>query len=340
LAACAATAIALGVVAPARAEETPLGFVGGAFGRFDLDTLTPVAPSLALPEPHARPVYSPDGKRVALGLSAAGPAGEGRIGVWIADPARVAVLHAVATGIAAESVVFPGVVAALLQDGRLVVIDPDSGRIERTRRVGFAHCAPEGLQAAGRGVVVNAIGRSSVELTIVEPRGALRRVRLPLAVAGGSCRKVGFAAGTNRVYVTGRDAVAELDPRTRAVTLHRGAGGTTAAVVRDGLAVAGPGGLRVLDTRTWRTRWRDPDARSVTASGDTVLATTRRGDAGTRIVARAARTGRLLWRADGGEFAAAAGRVYTQDATLDLASGEQVATHAPLYSGLRFAEER
>jgi hypothetical protein len=57
------------------------------------------------------------------------------------------------------------------------------------------------------------------------------------------------------------------------------------------------------------------------------------------IVARDARSGRLLWRAAGGVFAAAAGRVYTQDATLDLATGEQVATHPPLYTGIRFAQD-
>src|SRR5690349_18861033 len=240
LATCMAVAAILVSAAPARGAETPLGFAGGMFGRFDRDTLAPVAPSLPLAEPHARPVYSPDGERVALGLSTAGPAGEGRIGVWIADPARVTVLRAVATGIAAEAVVFPGVVAALLQDGRLVVIDPDTGTIRATHRVGIARCATDAVHAAGRGVIVNAIGRTSVGLTLVERGGAVHRVRLPLAVAGTACRKVGLAAGAERVYVTGRNAIAEVDPRTRRVTLHRGAGGTSAAVVPGGLAVAGP----------------------------------------------------------------------------------------------------
>src|SRR4051812_33182434 len=120
-----------GVIVPAAAgAQEPLGFAVQTFGRFDRDTLTPIDPSLALPEPHARPVYSPDGTRVALGLSAAGDRTR-RIGVWIVDPKRMAVEHAIATGIAAEAVVYPGVVAALLQDGRLVVIDPRTGKIRR-----------------------------------------------------------------------------------------------------------------------------------------------------------------------------------------------------------------
>ena len=65
------------------------------------------------------------------------------------------------------------------------------------------------------------------------------------------------------------------------------------------------------------------------ASGSTLVT----GDA----KARDARSGRLLWRGSGHVLAVAAGRVYTEDATLDLETGERVGTHAPILTGLRFA---
>ncbi|WP_028068148.1 hypothetical protein, partial [Solirubrobacter soli] len=84
---------------------------------------------------------------------------------------------------------------------------------------------------------------------------------------------------------------------------------------------------------------RDENAGRATRRDEGGGRAARRGDAaGARVVARDARTGRLLWRAPGGVFGVAAGRVYTQDVTRDLATGEQVGTHAPLYGGIGFAE--
>ena len=117
----------------------------------------------------------------------------------------------------------------------------------------------------------------------------------------------------------------------RTVHTHTIGGGTGAAIVPGGLAVAGPRGVSVIDTRTWRTRWRDRTARSVLASGSTVLAT------GSDVRARDARTGRLLWRASGQALAVAADRVYAQPAVLDLRTGERVGTHPQAFSDLRFA---
>jgi hypothetical protein len=318
--------------ASARAQEQPLGSVEQTFGRFDRDTLSPVAPSLELREPHARPVFSPDGKRLALGLSAPGTA-TGRIGIWIVDPARMTVLHEVVTGIAAEAVVYPGVVAGLLQNGQLVIVDPATGKLRSRRQVGRTSCAPEAVQAAGRGVIVNEVGRDKVEVTIVEPKGKIHTLRLPLKTPQRNCRKVGLTASGTHAYVTARNGVAEIDPATRHVDITRVAGGgTVAAAVPGGVAMAGPAGLTVIDTTTWKTRWRDRSARWVQASGTRVVST---GD-GT-IKARDARSGRLLWRASGSAQAVAAGRVYTQSAVLDLATGEQVGTHPPIYSAIRFA---
>jgi hypothetical protein len=60
---------------------------------------------------------------------------------------------------------------------------------------------------------------------------------------------------------------------------------------------------------------------------------------GRGITARDARTGRVRWRADGSVLAVAAGRVYTQEATLDLATGERVGAHAPVYGGIALLAE-
>jgi hypothetical protein len=324
----------LAVPAAARAQEQPLGIVAQTFGRFDRDTLTPVAPSLDLPEPHAQPVFSPDGRRLAVGLSSPGTSdGTGRVGLWIVDPARMTVLHEVRTGIAAEAVVYPGVVAGLLQNGQLVIVDPANGKIRSRRQVGRTSCAPAAVQTADRGVIVNEVGRDKVEVTIVEPRGRLHTLRLPLKTPDRHCRKVGLAANGTHAYVTGRTAVAEIDPVTRHVNITRVAGGgTAAAVVPGGVAMAGPSGLTVVDTTTWKTRWRDRSARSVEASGATVL-----GTGGGTVKARDAKSGRLFWRASGSVQAVAAGRVYAQPAVLDLATGEQVGTHPFVYSAIRFA---
>jgi hypothetical protein len=335
LVAVAAALLASPTAAQAHAPTpTPLGIVAQTFGHFDRDTLAPLAPSLPLPEPHARPVFSPDERRLALGLSAPGTA-KGRVGVWIVDPARVKVLHEVVTGIAAEAVVYPGVVAALLQNGRLVIIDPASGKIRSRRQIGRTSCAPDAVQTATRGVIVNEIGRDKVEVTIVDPRGTVHRLRLPLKTSERNCRKVGLAADATRAYVTTAHRIAAIDPITRHVDILRFTGGMDADVVPGGLAIAGTSGLAVVDTKTWKTRWRDRSARNVQTEAGTVIGTGARN-----VTARNARTGRLLWRAPGAAQAVAAGRVYAQPAVLDLATGEQVGTHPEVFSAIRFVMNR
>ena len=323
------------LTAPASAAaQRPLGIVEHQLGRFDRDTLEPSGPMLDLPEPHARPVFAPDGERFAIGLSKAGASG--RIGLWIVDPDRMTVEHEVSTGIAAEAVVYPGAVGALLQNGVLLVVDPETGKIRSRRNVGYSNCAPEAVQAAGRGVIVNEVRGNGVEVAIVEPGGRVHALFVPLATPKGQCRHPALVAGGKRAYIVGREQVVALDPATRRFSTHRVAGApTSAATVPGGLAVAGPGGARVYDTATWRVRWHARGARSVLASGSTVIAT------GSDVRARDARSGRSLWRASGGPaLTIAAGRVYTRRAVLDLRTGEQVGTPPPTTSTYVFAEAR
>jgi outer membrane protein assembly factor BamB len=331
--AAAFVALAVVLVAPAAAgAQTPLGIVEQTLGRFDRDTLQPVGPVLALPEPHAQPVFSPDGERFALGLSKAGENGTTRIGLWIVDPDGMTVEHEVHTGIAAEAVVYPGVVAALLQNGELLVVDPKTGSIRSRRGIGRTSCAPEAVQLPRRGVIVNEVRAGAVEVTMVNADGRVRTLTIRMRTPERHCRKVAVAASRTRVYIAGTDSVVELDPVNRRVRKHRFAGGTGAAVVPGGLAVAGSGGVTVLDTSTWKTRWRDRSARSVLASGNTVIAT------GGDVRARDARTGTLRWRASGQALAVVSGRVYAQPAVLDLRTGERVGTHPQTTSRFSFAE--
>lgn len=303
----------------------PFGVVDQTLGRFDRDTLQPVGPTLEAAEPHTRPVLSPDGKRFAIGLSSPGEpgipvTGKGRVGLWIVDPAAMRVERQIRAGIAAESVVFPGMVAAVLQDGALIVVDPDDGRIVHRRQVGFTFSTSGGVHAGGRGVMVNEVRRGrGVEVVVVSASGAVRTkfVRMP-----GVARSVGLTADGDRAYIAGGGRVAVLDPASMRVTTHRiDADARSAAVSGGSLAVAGPRGLRIYETASWALVARDTKSRDVHVSGNLFISSGRG-----QVTARDVRGG-VRWRAAGSVAAVAAGRVYAQTAVLDAATGERVGTH-------------
>jgi outer membrane protein assembly factor BamB len=327
--ACALPAAAEPAAAPAGARaQRPLGVVGNTLGRFDRDSLRPVGTTIAVAEPHTGPAIGPGGSRFALGVSSNGSPespGTGRVGLWIVDSDAMRIVHEVRTGIAAEAVVFPGVVAALLQDGMLAVVDPGDGRIRSRRRVGYSSCAPPAVHAAGRGVLVNQLRANGAEVVVVEPDGTVRTLFVRIDSAAPACRRVALVSGGGRAYIVGRDRVVVLDPKTGRTTSHRLARlgrGRSAAAVPGGLAVASELGLRVYDTATWSVRWRDMRASSVLARGNTVIAS--RGDS---VRSLDARSGRVRWRAKGRPATIAAGRVYAQPAVLDLGNGARRGTH-------------
>ena len=341
----AVAVVVLGGSADDTAAQLPLGVVDQTLARFDRDTLTPIRPALDIVEPHAAPVLSPTGDRLAVGVSEPPPSGTGgRVGLWVVDPARMEVLHRVQAGIAVEALAFPGVVAALTQGGDLLVVDPRTGAIVRRRRVGYSHCGPPAVLAGRTAVFVNEVLPRAVELTTVNPGGATRSRRVPLrtdARAPG-CRSAPLVADGGRVLVVGATDVASIDVATLRSKRHpigdRGAARTAAATPGGGLAVAGEQGLRVLDTRSWRLRWRDRRARYVTASGSTVLSV------GDGLRARDAATGRRRWRVrttPDSIVTTAAGRVYVQGRgpirILALSSGRQAGSHPQLTTTLRFA---
>ena len=268
---------------------------------------------------------APGGRRFAIGVSHPGTdgiptTGQGRVGLWIVDAGAMRLERQIRTGIAAEAVVYPGKVAAILQDGKLLVVDPGNGRIVSRRQIGFSFGAPGGAQVSSRGVIVNQIHRGrGAEVVVVSAAGTVRRtsVRLP-----GVARTVALATDGKLAYIVGNRRIAVLDPATLRVTTHRFDGTvTTAAIAGRSLAIGGKRGLRVYDTRTWKLLARDERSEYVFASGRTIVAS-----GGGRVTARDA-TGRVRWRAKGRAAVVAGGRVYAQPAVLDLATGARVGTH-------------
>jgi hypothetical protein len=345
LAVTASALYVLVLAAPALAAPAPFGVVEQTLGRFDPDTLAPVGASIEVAEPHTGPILSPAADRFAMGLSA--PPGPGarsgaRVGLWIVNRSRMQVEHAVQTGIAAEAVSYPGVVAALLQNGQLVTVNPRTGAITRRHTVGYSSCAPPAVQAAGRGVFVNEIRSNGlIEMAFVDADGTLHKKTVQLGGGWtGSCRKAPLVAdpARHRVYVVGPRNVAVVDVATRRATLRpigdSSSRRSAALVPGGGLAVAGDHGLRVLDTRTWTPRWRDAAARTVIVSGRTVLAS------GAGVRAHAAANGRVRWRlaVAGAAAAAVAGRVYVNTRQelqiLDLANGRRVGSHPAVFSDI------
>lgn len=329
------SALLLGTPAGALAQQ-PLALVDQTLAWRDRDTLAPAGPVIEVAEAHTAPVMGPDGQRFALGVSSPGEpgipsTGRGRVGLWVVDARRLQVQRQVRAGIAAEAVVFPGMIGAVLQDGALLVVDPDDGRIVSRRHVGYSPGTPGGALVAGRGVLVNEVRRGrGVEVVVVSASGRVRTrfVRLP-----GVRRTVALTAGDGRAYIVGHRRIAVLDPRTLRVSTRRFDGAGTSAAFADGaLAVGGPRGLSLYDTTTWRALAQDKRSTHVYASGGTIIAS---GDG--RVTARS-RAGRAIWSTAGDAAAVAAGRVYASPAVLDAATGERVGTHPQTHTVLRVVD--
>ncbi|HEV2811671.1 MAG TPA: hypothetical protein VGW10_00350, partial [Solirubrobacteraceae bacterium] len=151
-----------------------------------------------------------------------------------------------------------------------------------------------------------------------------------------SRRRVLIAGATHVAAVT----IPSLRSRSHRIG-DRSAGRTAELVGGRGLAVAGRRGLRVLDLRTWRTRWRDRAATGVLASGAVVVAI------GGGVRGRDARDGTLRWRARGSgdaRFSAvAAGRVYLAGPRalriLDVTTGRDVAALPPTLTAIRLLDD-
>ena len=273
----------------------------------DRRTLKPGVPWAELGEYHDAWSMSPDRRLMAFGISA--PGGNGRIGIRVLDLGTFQVVRDITTGIAAEALgwIAPDRLAAFLQSGEVVVVDPRSGEELSREALGAISCPfapPHAVTPLGF-VMVVAVG-GAARVVLVDAAGRVQILRLDdifLGEAFGLCQSAGLAVDAARLvaYVVGVDApVAEVDLRTMKVRRHRVTGAP--ALTRSGchecgdqrsavwlgggrLAVAGsthrlrrdkrvrktPVGVAVVDTRDWTARTIARRAGAARLAGDRLL---------------------------------------------------------------------
>lgn len=318
--------------------------------RLDPVALAPHGPRAEVGEFHDAVAVSPDGRQAAVGTGGQG------IGIVVLDLERIARVRGIRTGIAAEGLawVAPRRLVALLQSNRLVVVDPRSGRVLRSRSLGAGARActttPTASAAAGAAggllVLLEERRGGAARLVHLDAAGRLRTLALP---AGGewACGRAGLAVapgdGTRAVVVT-PDAAAVVDLAAMTAQVHPLAGPRPRGATRletswldpDRLVVAGgrAAGVSLVDTRSWTVTRIDSDAASAVAAGGLVLAYD-----GDHAVAKEPR-GITAYRSDGtrafraldgtqvAAVAQAGGRVYgfaeRETRTVELATGRVV----------------
>jgi hypothetical protein len=299
-----------------RAAARPAPFVGilsdpygGAtrVGCFDSLSLRATAAPVFIGEYHDAWSKSPDGTRVALGISA--PGAGARIGVRIVNLARWATELDVETGIAAEAVAWltDRMLVAALQRGGIVHIDPVTGEVVR-RWAGWAALDSVSTRTRRRFVLLEP-GRQTRRLASVDRTGRLRSVslRLPLRRRHSRLARPALVADPVREHayvLTGGRVVVDVDLQRMRVrrrrlqpALEQGASGARFPV-RDGLwlgggrlAVSGhdavpsrrlrprtyPAGLSTVDTDTWNVGMVDSAATGVALAPGRLLAYGERG---------------------------------------------------------------
>jgi hypothetical protein len=212
--------------------------------RLDPLSLRPVSSVVRLGEYHEAWSLSPDGSRVALGISAGesliSPSRRlrGRIGIVIVDLNAMKVVQEVETGIAASGLgwLAPRLLVASLLRGGAVLVDPVTGKILR-RWPGLSD--PGRWARTGDSLVMLFPGPSSTptdgtaatRLALVDARGHMRSVVLErIQLAAGFANGVGYAdeaalavdAGGRRTYVFVAGApAAEINLATMQVSYHR-----------------------------------------------------------------------------------------------------------------------
>ena len=294
--AASAVALVGGAGATAQARERPLFALNGSqdgrtFVRVDPLSLEPSSPAVALDSPATVLGLSPDGSMLAVGRRASDGVPElafldTRTMSW-AGSVRVA------DGALTRAFWFGNgrlVVLGQRADGlRVVLVDVRTRRLLAVRRVRAAFLDSEVVAQAPSAALtlVRRLGEplyGPARLLVVRASGAARIVDLPRIHAGakrGSDRRLALVAEPTgrRAFVFGGpdEPAAEVDLRSLAVTYHRLAGirarprptftQRAAAWVRPGIvALVGSDhasgsvrsiGLRLVDTRTWRTRLID-----------------------------------------------------------------------------------
>jgi hypothetical protein len=212
----AAVAVVALVASARPAPAATLAMVGTDGGAMRFTAIDPLSlarlpgPSVVVHEYHDARSFSPDGSRLAIGMSAPGPFA--RIGLQILDVAGRTVARSVATGIAAEAVawVAPQRIVALLASGDVVVVDADSGAIAARHRLPAPRqCGNQPIAIAGDRAVL-LLGRAGaarpVRLVVARADGSIRAVTLDgvrVGSRGFACKQTGLAVDpvAGRAYV-------------------------------------------------------------------------------------------------------------------------------------------
>lgn len=240
---CGGATVASTEIATAARGEPLLGMLmlpdtSVILARLDPLSLEPVSRQVELGEYHDAWSLSPDGRELALGISA--PGESGRIGIVIVDPEQMKVVREIEAGGAAEALAWlaPRVlVGGLVRDGT-VIVDPRSGEVlRRWPGLSFPEASArirDGLVMLFRGPVrASSAGgaTAAARLAIVDARGRLRsvvldRIELSARYADGVyyADDLGLAVdpARERAYVFAADAlVADVDLRTLNVSYHR-----------------------------------------------------------------------------------------------------------------------
>ena len=262
---------------------------GGAtrVGCFNPLSLRAASAPLFVGEYHDAWSTSPDGTRVALGISA--PGRGARIGVRIVNLAGWVTEHDIETGIAAEAVAWltdRTLVAALVRGG-IVLIDPVTGGVTR-RWAGWSSLDAVSTRTRRRFVLLTPGGRTR-RLATVDAKGRLRSVSLRLPVRRRLSRRARPALvadpARERAYVlTGGRVFVDVDLRRMHVRRRRLEPTSRPSFpVRDGLwlgggrlAVSGDG-LSTVDTRSWQVDVVDTAATGAALAPGRLLAFGERG---------------------------------------------------------------
>ena len=288
---------------PARPGPAPLGIVSeGTLARLDPSTLRPRPPEVLLGEYHNAWSASPDGAQLALAISSPGEEGppvvgdRGRVGIRIVDVRRMTAVRDISTGVAAEALgwLAPRRLAAVLQSGEAIVVDPMSGAILRRWQVASGSLLNPRWTRILDGLLVLLDAPPSPRLAIIDLQGRLRVVPLERQ-RDGCCGPWSKRAGLTvdpkreRAFVVAAGApVAEVDLRRLVVRYQQvttpGSGllpspGTVGqetlwaskrqalwlgagriAVFGEqrspatGSATSTPAGVAIIDTRSWTVR--------------------------------------------------------------------------------------
>ena len=287
-----------------------------------------------------------DGRLAAFGISA--PGTSGRIGIRVIDLGTLMVVRDIEAGIVAEAVgwIAPDRLAAFLQSGAVIVVDPRSGQELARESLGAVSCPyapPSAVTPLGFAFVVAVAG--SAVVVLADASGSVQRVKLddiPLGFSSQGCQEAGLAVDPIGLvaYVAGAGApVAAIDLRTLRSRRHgqlpasrcSGCGAQRSAVWlgHDRLAVAGvdiwprrraPTGVALVDTRTWSVRVIARRAGAVRRVGNRLLVYDGRhpslrpaAGSGLRVYDRAGRLRHTLLRGERvGDVQVAGARAYAR----------------------------